>query len=75
MKDLDDFIALLRDEFGLSVTREDTQRGFDALPDWDSVHLLRLLTLLEQSTGQRISLPDVLEAASLADVYRLVAAA
>ena len=72
MNDIDDFIALLRDEFGLQLTRADTELSFDALPGWDSVHLLQLLTLLEQTTGKSISLPEVLEASTLAHVYKLV---
>lgn len=73
MKDLDDFVALVRDELGLPVTREDTERSLDALDGWDSVYLLRLLTLLEQETGRSVSLPDVLEAPTLGHIYKLVA--
>ncbi|MFE2410978.1 acyl carrier protein [Kitasatospora sp. NPDC059408] len=69
MKSIDEFADLLRDELGLHVTAEQIGAGFDQVPGWDSVHLLALLTVLERETGRRISFPDVLEAASLRDVY------
>ena len=71
MDTLDDFIALVRDEIGLEVTVGDAGRGLEEIPDWDSVHLLQLLTALERETGRRISMPDVLEATSLAHIYSL----
>jgi len=71
---IDDFVGLVRDELGLPVTAETVALTFDQLEGWDSVHLLTLLTVLERETGRRISLPDVLEAASLAHVYGLAVA-
>jgi hypothetical protein len=71
VKTIDDFVLLLRDEMGLDITVPDAARGFDELPGWDSVHLLSLLTLMEQTTGRQVALPAVLEAPSLEDVYRL----
>ncbi|WP_416955837.1 phosphopantetheine-binding protein [Streptomyces sp. Agncl-13] len=71
MNSIDDFVVLVRDETGLEVTRENVEAGFDALPGWDSLHLLTLLTVLERETGRSLSLPDVLEAPSLAHVYAL----
>jgi hypothetical protein len=38
------------------------------------VYLLWLLTVVEKKTGRPVSLPDLLEAGSLSDVYSLVAA-
>jgi acyl carrier protein len=71
VNDIDDFVVLLRDEIGLPVTAEDTTRALDDVPGWDSMHLLTLLTLLERRTGQRISLPDVLQAGTLERIYEL----
>lgn len=73
MNDLDDFIALVRDELGLDVNTEDGERSLDEIPGWDSVHLLWLLSIVEQRTGRSVSLPDVLEARSLRSIYSMVA--
>ena len=74
MNTIDDLVALVRDELGLPVTVEDAGLEFDRIPGWDSVHLLWLLTTLEERTGRGLSMPDLLEAASLESVYALVAA-
>ncbi|WP_033287159.1 acyl carrier protein [Streptomyces sp. NRRL F-525] len=75
MNTIDDFIAILRDELGLPVTSDDAARRLDEVPGWDSVHLVWLLTVLEQRTGRSISLPDVLEAPSIGGIYDVVAVA
>ncbi|MFE9445700.1 acyl carrier protein [Streptomyces sp. NPDC006602] len=74
MNSIDDFVALLRDELALSVTADDIGLGFDAVPSWDSVHLLSLCTILERETGRPLALSEVLEAPSLEAVYRLATA-
>ena len=71
MNSIDDFVVLVRDETGLEVTSENVHAVFDEVPGWNSLHLLTLLTLLERATGRTLSLPDVLEAPSLAHVYEL----
>lgn len=71
---LDDFVSLLRDELGMRVTVADVDKPLDELPDWDSVHLLWLLTALEQRTGQQLSLPAALETTSLEQLYALAVA-
>jgi acyl carrier protein len=68
---IDDFIAIVHDEIGLRVTADDIELSLDQVPGWDSVHLLALLVSMERATGRRISLPDVLEAESLEQLYRL----
>ncbi|MFI5916055.1 acyl carrier protein [Dactylosporangium sp. NPDC051541] len=73
MNAIEDFLELVRDELGLPVTAENAGQRLDELPGWDSVHLLWLLTALERSTGRSVSLPDVLQAGSLADIYALTA--
>lgn len=74
MNTIDDLVALVRDELGLPVTAEIATVGFDEIPGWDSVHLLWLLTVLEERTGRSVSMPDLLEAPSLEKVYALVTA-
>jgi len=71
VNNIDEFVTLIRDQFGLPVTVEDVGLGLDELPGWDSVHLLALLTLLEHETGRAISMPDVLQAPSLRKIYDL----
>jgi acyl carrier protein len=66
-----DFVVLLQEELGLEVRVEDVSAGFDEVPGWDSVHLLRLLTVLERETGRPISVPDVLDAPNLRYIYDL----
>lgn len=75
MNNLDDFMTLVRDELGLPVTVDDAGCSFDELAGWDSLHLLWLLTLVERRTGRQVSLPALLEAGNLEQVYSLVAAA
>jgi acyl carrier protein len=65
------FIALINDELGMSLTADDLDRDLHDLPGWDSVHLLWLVTVIEQETGRRISVVDLLEAPNLAFVYGL----
>lgn len=74
MNTIDDLVALVRDELGLPVTVEAAGLEFDRIPGWDSVHLLWLLTTLEDRTGRSLSMPDLLEADSLESVYALVTA-
>jgi hypothetical protein len=69
---LGEFLALVHDEIGLPLTAGDADLSFDQLPDWDSMHLLALLQAVERSTGRPVSLPDVLTAGSLHDVYEVV---
>ena len=75
MRDLDDFIGLVRDELGLPVTTADAAHGLEEIPGWDSVLLLHLLVVLERRTGSTLSLPAVLEARSLEGIYALAVAA
>lgn len=74
MNSIDEFADLVRDELGLPLTVDELGRSFDELPGWDSLHMLWLLTVLERTTGRRVSLPDILEAASLKGVYELAVA-
>jgi acyl carrier protein len=71
MNDIDDLIGLVREQLGLPLTAEDADRSLDEIPGWDSLHVLWLITVLERGTGSRISLPELLEATSLRNIYEL----
>ena len=74
MTTIEDFGALIRDELGLDIADADLDAALDQVAGWDSVHLLTLLTVLERETGRPISLPAVLEASTLAEIYAVVSA-
>ncbi|MFI9162274.1 acyl carrier protein [Kitasatospora aureofaciens] len=71
MNSAEDFVVLVRDEIGLPVTDAHLELGFDQVPGWDSLNMLRLVTVLERETGRAIAFPDALEARSLGSLYRL----
>ncbi len=73
MTTVEDFVAVLQDELGLPVTAADLGRDLDQVEDWNSLHLLSLLTVVERRTGRSVSLPDVLTATTLNDIYAVVA--
>jgi acyl carrier protein len=73
MNTINDFMALIRDELGLPVTAEDATREFDMISGWDSTYMLWLVAILEQKTGRRITVIDILEAPNLEHVFDLVA--
>jgi acyl carrier protein len=72
---IDEFISFVNDEVGLELTAVDAELGLDDLPGWDSVHLLALAAELERRTGRQVSLPDLLAAASLAEIYQVAVSA
>ncbi|SDG95037.1 hypothetical protein SAMN05421505_109224 [Sinosporangium album] len=69
MTTIDDFVALLRDELGLDVGREDLGRSLDEVAGWNSIHLLALATRLERVSGRPVVLPELLKAGSLEEIY------
>jgi acyl carrier protein len=71
---IEEFLDLVRDETGLPVTAEQTELDLDQVPGWDSVYLLSLVVALERRTGRQLSMPDVLAATSLRDIYTLAVA-
>lgn len=66
---IEDFIGLLNTELGTAWTAEDADVHLDDLPEWNSLHLLSVLTRLERHTGREVSLPAALAATSLRDIY------
>ncbi|MEU9143542.1 phosphopantetheine-binding protein [Streptomyces sp. NPDC048349] len=69
---LDTFLRAVRDDLGLDL---EVPAGADTalvdLPGWDSLNLLRLVALLEES-GHRVPVHRLLEARSFRDVHTLV---
>ncbi|MGW7260561.1 phosphopantetheine-binding protein [Streptomyces sp. NPDC054834] len=70
--DLAGFLDAVRDELGLDLTEDQAAADFDLLPEWDSVHLLRLLTLLERETGRSVPVGSLLQTRSLREIHALV---
>jgi acyl carrier protein len=68
---VDDFVALVREEVGVAITTADLESALDQVGGWDSVHLLTLMMAMERRTGRPLSMPDLLEARSLGQIYRL----
>lgn len=75
MNTIDDFLAILRDELGLQVSTQHAGLKLDQVADWDSVYLLSLLTILERRTGHSLQLAEMLEAATLEEMYAVAVAA
>ncbi|MEU1345583.1 phosphopantetheine-binding protein [Streptomyces sp. NPDC005775] len=69
---LDVFLRTVGDDLGLDIGGP---AGADTpladLPGWDSLNLLRLVALLEQS-GHRVPVHRLLEAHTLRDIHTLV---
>ncbi len=74
MNSIDDFVTLVSEEIGLQVTLDTVTAEWDQLPGWDSVHLIALLSAIERATGRPVSLPDMLKAANLAEIYQFAVA-
>ncbi|MCX5582262.1 phosphopantetheine-binding protein [Streptomyces erythrochromogenes] len=69
---LDVFLRTVRDDLGLDIAvPEDADTALGELPGWDSLNLLRLVALLEES-GHRVPVHRLLEARSLREVHTLV---
>jgi len=75
MNGIDDLITLIRDELGIAVTAGDAGRSLDEIPGWDSVHLLWLVTVVEQRTGRPASFPDLLQARDIEGLYAVLGGA
>jgi acyl carrier protein len=66
-----DFVRLLRDELGLDLEEADLDADFDQLPDWDSLHLLKLVTALEKASGRSVPVGRLLEARTLRAIHEM----
>ncbi|WP_030766007.1 phosphopantetheine-binding protein [Streptomyces sp. NRRL F-2664] len=69
---LDVFLRTVRDDLALDLALPDgADTALTDLPGWDSLNLLRLVALLEES-GHRVPVHRLLEARSLREVHTLV---
>ncbi|GGO51239.1 hypothetical protein GCM10012287_32800 [Streptomyces daqingensis] len=71
---LADFTRLVSEELDLPAEPAQITADFDEIPDWDSLHLLKLITALEPATGRAVPVGKVLEARSLKEIYDLAVA-
>ncbi|MCX4706081.1 phosphopantetheine-binding protein [Streptomyces sp. NBC_01352] len=72
LSDAEEFRTLLEEELGLPVRAEDLDRPLDDFPDWDSVLLLRLVTVVENLVGRPIPVVDLLETRTFRQMYEVV---
>ncbi|WP_405898876.1 phosphopantetheine-binding protein [Streptomyces sp. NBC_00727] len=69
---LDAFLRIVGDDLGLDVEHPaGADLALTEVPGWDSLNLLRLVVLLEES-GHRVPVHRLLEAQSLRDIHTLV---
>ncbi|MFE7446464.1 phosphopantetheine-binding protein [Streptomyces chartreusis] len=73
LADTEEFRTLLEEELGLQVRAEDLDRPLHDFPDWDSVLLLRLVTVVENLVGRPIPVVDMLETRTFRQMYEVVA--
>jgi acyl carrier protein len=66
-----EFLALLDIELGLPVGPGDLHRDMAEVAGWDSVYLLRLLSVLESRIGRSLPLPELLETRTLQGIHQL----
>jgi acyl carrier protein len=69
------FLDLLRDHLDMDVSEPQLSEELSQLPVWDSVYLLRMVTVLEETTGGRVPVRALLEARTLEEMRLLVSAA
>lgn len=69
-----DFIRIVRDELDLPLANADLERDFDQVVHWDSLHMVRLVSVLERETGRRLPVGRLLVQRSLRDIYTLITA-
>ncbi|MER6349212.1 phosphopantetheine-binding protein [Streptomyces sp. NPDC001595] len=72
LADTTGFRSLLEEELGLRVGAADLDRPLDDFPEWDSVLLLRLVTVVESAAGRRIPVVDLLQARTFRQLYEAV---
>ncbi|MFJ6721850.1 acyl carrier protein [Streptomyces sp. NPDC091259] len=63
---------MLHDEFSLDLRAQGPGTRLADLPQWDSVLLLQLITLIEEQTGRRLPVRPILEAGTIEDIHALV---
>jgi acyl carrier protein len=66
-----EFLSLLDLELGLPVGPADLGRDVSEVAGWDSVHLLRLLSVLESRVGRPLPLAELLAVRTLEGIREL----
>ncbi|MET0135545.1 MAG: hypothetical protein ABW215_18350 [Kibdelosporangium sp.] len=66
-----EFLSLLDFELGLTLRPADLRRDVDEVTGWDSVFLLRLLSVLESRTGRSLPFAELIETRTLHGIREL----
>ncbi|MGI5351758.1 acyl carrier protein [Streptomyces sp. CA-250714] len=69
MRTVEELIELANTHLGTALASADAEAELTELAEWDSVHLLRLVALLEQELGRPVPVDAVLQARSLRDIW------
>ncbi|WP_267242472.1 acyl carrier protein [Streptomyces sp. PR69] len=69
MQSVVDLIELANRRLGTELTAQDAERELAEVPCWDSVHLLRLVGLLEAELGRPVPVAEVLQARTLDEIW------
>jgi acyl carrier protein len=72
MNSVIDLVDLIQDVLELPITEEDINTNFDDLGGWDSLHLLRLITSIESQIGKRVSVPAMMKARNIREIYESI---
>ncbi|MFF9558113.1 acyl carrier protein [Streptomyces albus] len=69
MRTVEELIELANTELGTALRPADAAVELAQLDGWDSVHLLRLVALLETALGRRVPVDRMLEARTLRELW------
>ncbi|MQY11661.1 hypothetical protein SRB5_17800 [Streptomyces sp. RB5] len=69
MLSVDVLIARVNEEFGIGLQPADADVDLADLAEWDSVHLLRLVALLEHELDRVLPVHDIIGARSLRAIW------
>ncbi|WP_019358475.1 acyl carrier protein [Streptomyces sp. AA1529] len=75
MHTVEELIQLANTHLGTALAPADAERELTELAGWDSVHLLRLIGLLERTLDRPVPVDAVLQARSLRDIWSAAVAA
>ncbi|ORI13644.1 hypothetical protein BJI47_23090 [Rhodococcus sp. 1168] len=68
------FVELVRTESGLEITEFGLSTPFDGVAGWDSMYLLKVITVVEAEIGRPLSVVRAMESKCLDDIYRVATA-
>ncbi|MDF4250005.1 MULTISPECIES: phosphopantetheine-binding protein [unclassified Streptomyces] len=69
MRTVEELIELANTHLGTALAPADAELELSELAGWDSVHLLRLIGLLERTLDRPVPVDAVLQARSLHDIW------